>query len=691
MPCFYIDVMEVDENASEITAIENCQDSSQEMMQVDDDEPPSSKFGSNEVYSNVVQAIKFQNSQSLMEASQLLLSKNDDSLTKRIVETAFRGVGLELLSMEAPIEELFSLLDFSLKVCKEGIGSKATFFFILSDMCEVRFDDYESIYKFLIEREALLHELLLIPSCNSYLLRIVNSMLKRLSRIINAELCGRLSAFLTKCLPFLDKSGLNATGECEPLLDAELISFPDEDEELVEQFAESAYYLRDEFITLPEKTEEKKFNRSLYSSFCLTKKLLAEPTNCCETEDDWSQFKQAVDKVLTHMSHPPLPFDRTYSSLMNQAVARELSLPGGFYLPEPKMFMLQINDVSFVSTFLMEQLIVLDYLIEQNRCLNTTVHDLESSSGKHRWLLSTYNNCYQLLKAMPDGEAATFHLNLQLDNEKLWGQWKRDNYPDVRVKPTALVQSLRRGEHRPYVKGFFDLGNPTLTKLWNLCPNNVDSWRGIGCQAVPEVKAFISEAVNQASPEMQMPMELKKVSDENFKWIGYRFMAEKSRSFGMFTEKQILNTSKYLESMLVVTAMDLSLPSDWDYNLFDHTFFKEVIPDVYVLNALFFGGTSKSRIFMFDGLVTQDLVQKLATKLAHKWKEILPHLKLSADVQLACKNCSVPADSFKTMMTAWIRNGKDATIRNLRSALLQAEVYDESIAKVLLFRTNPRP
>ena len=116
------------------------------------------------------------------------------------------------------------------------------------------------------------------------------------------------------------------------------------------------------------------------------------------------------------------------------------------------------------------------------------------SDDQSRWVDKSKRYVYDLLgETPPDGKAFAASVRHILDREQQWNEWKNEGCKSLKdpkaaeaSSPLKKKLSVTRGSTRKRSKPVgeqireasankrFLMGNANLTKLWNLCPDNME-------------------------------------------------------------------------------------------------------------------------------------------------------------------------------------------------------------------------
>ncbi|GLH07061.1 THO complex subunit 1 [Gryllus bimaculatus] len=102
----------------------------------------------------------------------------------------------------------------------------------------------------------------------------------------------------------------------------------------------------------------------------------------------------------------------------------------------------------------------------------------------------------------------------------------------------------------------FNMGNPELTRLWNLCPNNLEACKSRERDFLPSLEAYFEEAIEQTDPAALVEEQYKRVNDGNFGWRALRLLARRSPHFFTHSNNPINKLPEYLENMIKKISKD---------------------------------------------------------------------------------------------------------------------------------------
>uniref|UniRef100_A0A0N5APP6 Death domain-containing protein n=1 Tax=Syphacia muris TaxID=451379 RepID=A0A0N5APP6_9BILA len=304
-------------------------------------------------------------------------------------------------------------------------------------------------------------------SCRNLVLRMCNDLLKRLSRTVNTSFCGQILVLLARALPLCEKSGLNLASR----FNTDNIT----NYETVSSFASVFRTFTLLFRDIP-------VDYSLYVKFWQLQSFFSSPSSCYE-RGKWAIFQHVCMFILLQ---------------------------------------LQLNDSQFRRYFLVQCLIIYQYLLADVRSKDKS---FVLNDEQIRFVVECIDRCYQLLcETHPRGEYFAHCIKVILEREKEWSEWKNKNCEDF----TQFGEKERMGMFKRLIFFILDLGNPELTKLWNINPDMLNACEDEKRKFAPIVEDFIRDPLDELDPEQQVEDQYKSVNNEAFQWRATRLLMYKS-------------------------------------------------------------------------------------------------------------------------------------------------------------------
>ncbi|XP_067887833.1 THO complex subunit 1 isoform X2 [Heterodontus francisci] len=492
---------------------------------------------------------------------------------KTTLDQAFRGVLEEKILEQGECEDFLSIISLSINGVTEGICSATTPFLLLGDVLDcLPLDQCDRIFTFVEKNVGTWKSATFYSAGKNYLLRMCNDLLRRLSKSQNTVFCGRIQLFLARLFPLSEKSGLNLQSQFN-LENITVFNTNEQDSTLGLKHTED----REDGMEVeegetgdeePPTTCSVPIDYNLYRKFWSLQDFFRNPLQCYE-KISWKTFLKHSDEVLDVFRSYKL--DDMQASKKKQ---EELKPPGeehvyfAKFLTSEKLMDLQLNDSNFRRHILLQYLILFQYLkgqvkFKSSYCVLTDEQSL--------WIEDTTKAVYQLFKETPpDGEKFSSMVEHILHSEENWIAWKNEGCPSF-VKerpPESKVPKLTR--KRPAPEDFFGkgpgkkvlMGNEELTRLWNLCPDNMEACKSESREFMPTLEEFFEEAIEQADPENMVEEEYKVVNNSNYGWRALRLLARRSPHFFQPTNQQFKSLPEYLDNMVIKLAKELPPPSE---------------------------------------------------------------------------------------------------------------------------------
>ena len=539
------------------------------------EEDAAKKPGSLELRELFAECIRGREEEGKVEALKVLFQESDGSEgdKKSILEQAFRDVLGGIVSPpdgELEVARCTGLVLLAISAAQDGVCHYTLPFIILSDVLEcLTLDMCEMVFEFVEDRVSTWIRPEFYSSGKILLLRMSNDLLRRLSSAQNTIFCGRIQLFLARLFPLSEKSALNLMSHFN------LDNVTTYNKEAGQGVAmEEAPGGEDEGEVM-EVDDEESDDSSLPVDYNLYHKLWAlqdffcQPTHCY-TSEKWKILTVNVEEVL-----------RTFSSFKLedvQAPRRKNKKPATLveyseshyfakFLTSEKLMNLQLRDSHFRRHVLLQLLVLFHYLLGDVK-FKASSHSLQESQTA--WVKEVTENVYKLLEETPpQGAEFAGYIRHILKREEHWVAWKNDGCPSYEKPSLAALPDSSSSPPYPPTEHLgdvharsgrqrHDLGNSELTRLWNLCPDNLEACRKKNRNFVPDLQKFIAEPVEQADPAARIEPEYKVINNPNFSWQALRLLSQSSTHFFQNTTAQIKSLPEYLEHVAVQTSKDLA-------------------------------------------------------------------------------------------------------------------------------------
>ncbi|XP_074800624.1 THO complex subunit 1 isoform X1 [Natator depressus] len=501
--------------------------------------------------------------------NQIPGSENEKKCT---LDQSFRVVLEEEIINQASCENVLAIISLAINGVTDGICTASTPFVLLGDVLDcLPLDQCDKIFTFVEKNVTTWKSNTFYSAGKNYLLRMCNDLLRRLSKSQNTVFCGRIQLFLARLFPLSEKSGLNLqsqfnlenvtvfnTNEQESTLGQKHIEERDEGMEVEE--GEMGDDEAPTSCSIP-------IDYNLYRKFWSLQDYFRNPVQCYE-KISWKTFLKYSEEVLAVFKSYKL--DDTQAS---RKKLEELKTGGEHvyfakFLTSEKLMDLQLSDSNFRRHILLQYLILFQYLKGQVKFKSSNYVLTDEQS---LWIEDTTKLVYQLLSENPpDGERFSKMVEHILNTEENWNTWKNEGCPSfVKERPSDSKPS-RLVRKRPAPEDFLGkgpnkkilMGNEELTRLWNLCPDNMEACKSETREYMPTLEEFFEEAIEQADPENMVENEYKAVNNSNYGWRALRLLARRSPHFFQPTNQQFKSLPEYLENMVIKLAKELPPPSE---------------------------------------------------------------------------------------------------------------------------------
>ncbi|XP_058031521.1 THO complex subunit 1 isoform X3 [Ahaetulla prasina] len=593
--------------------------------------------------------------------SQVPGSENEKKLT---LDQAFRVALEEEIINKASCENVLAIISLVISgvieeksfwqrykriLSHEGICTASTPFVLLGDVLDcLPLDQCDRIFTFVEKNVTTWKSNTFYSAGKNYLLRMCNDLLRRLSKSQNTVFCGRIQLFLARLFPLSEKSGLNLQSQFN-LENITVFNTSEQDSTLGQKHAEE----REEGMEVEEgemgddeapTSCSIPIDYNLYRKFWSLQDYFRNPVQCYE-KVSWKIFLKYSEEVLTVFESYKL--DDTQAS---RKKLEELKTGGEHvyfakFLTSEKLMDLQLSDSNFRRHILLQYLILFQYLKGQVKFKSSNFILTDEQS---LWIEATTKQVYQLLSENPpDGKRFSKMVEHILNTEENWNSWKNEGCPSF----------VKESEE--------------LTRLWNLCPDNMEACKSESREYMPTLEEFFEEAIEQADPENMVDKEFKVVNNSNYGWRALRLLARRSPHFFQPTNQQFKSLPEYLENMVIKLAKELPPPSEE---------IKTGEDEDEEDNDALLKENNESPEVQRDKLVTGEQIELFANRLGEYWKVLAPYLEMKdSDIRQIESDSEDLKMRAKQLLVTWQdQEGIHATMENLITALTKAGLNDLS-------------
>ncbi len=476
---------------------------------------------------------------------------------KSILEQAFRDVLHEKVTL-INTSALTDLVLLSNSSAELGISFFTVPFILLSDIFDcLTLDVCEDVFSFVESHVSTWVSPEFFNSGKIMLLRMCNDLLRRLSSAQNTVFCGRIQLFLAQLFPLSEKSALNLMSH----FNVDNVTSYVDDEELANSKADGDAAMEMETAKVTdvlsgENTAPIDFN--LYRKLWSIQDFFRQPTQCYNT-DQWKLFTGNVQDIFKAFGSYKLEEQASSLAVSGKRGAVEYKESHYFakFLTSEKLMNLQLRDSHFRRHILIQCLILFQYLTSD---VKFKAVSLILTDAQVLWIKDATDKVYSLLEETPpDGVEFAAYVRLVVAREESWIMWKNEGCPSYEKSPqeemTLYPPKIHLGDAIHAKK--IDMGNDELSRLWNLCPDNLIACKQHSRIFMPEKKKFIEEPLEQADPEAAIETAYKLVNKPNFTWQALRLLSSSSPHFFQNTTASIKPLPDYLEHVVLQEGKDM--------------------------------------------------------------------------------------------------------------------------------------
>ncbi|ELU18757.1 hypothetical protein CAPTEDRAFT_184685 [Capitella teleta] len=574
------------------------------------------------------------------------------------------------------------------------ICGTSTLFMMLSDLFDsITLDQCDSVFKFVEERVSLWKSDTFYNAGKNYLLRMCNDLLRRLSKSQNTVFCGRIHLFLAQLFPLSERSGLNLMSQ----FNLENVTLYNTKAEDYDELRKSSVDEKEESMDIEEGEMQDSssaipIDYQLYRKFWSLQDFFRKPIQCYD-KNSWKAFEGHTADVLNCFTSFKLD-EMQISDKRSKKSGRAKPSQNFFakYLTSEKLLDLQLSDSNFRRYVLIQFLIMFQYLHTQVK-FKSPAQTL--SEDQTTFIKDIRERILKMLQETPpDGPKFAKTIEHILAREEYWNRWKNEgcqSYVRQLSEDDCKARSKFQTKHKRKNIGddlkasggkLMKLGNSELTRLWNLCPDNLDACRLESRNFMPTLREYFEESIDQADPESGIEAGYKLTENSTFGWKSLRVLAHSSPHFfaqptGGSANQGSKKMTEYLDSMVQKIIDEKAVAEgkgkedvDADKNLDNTADMDDNLEDK---------DDASTRPASPAGIpVTEDLVSQLSQKLEKSWKSLGTELGLNdEEIQgFEAENSKTQAQAL-SMLTAWMEGeGERATVSVLEQALREIGQQD---------------
>jgi len=286
----------------------------------------------------------------------------------------------------------------------------------------------------------------------------------------------------------------------------------------------------------------------------------------------------------------------------------------------------------------------------------------------------------------PNGKGFGQSVKHILEREEQWNRWKNDGCPSLKPKDepakdeqaTAGKRLIAKGSIRKRKRKLGDqikeahaakkflMGNANLTKLWNLCPNNLDAAAAPERDFLPTMDEWMLEAAEQLDPAQQVEETYRKVNDGQWGWRALRLLVKKSGFFYTYGHNKPIGTvPEYLTERLKEHY------PEWNSASKANAANAAAEGEEDKEDAAGKEEESEEAAAAAPTLCTEEHLAKIADKMGDNWKKVVPKLgQTKEDVASYLKDESDDTKRALLMLRKWAKDeGEGATKEEIQYIL----------------------
>lgn len=533
----------------------------------------------------------------------------------------------------------------------------------------------------------------------NYLLRMCNDLLRRLSKSQNTLFCGRIQLFLARLLPLDEKSGINLMGQfnIENVTYYNTISDDSAKKRKLDKITNENGM--DEGETESPKSSIP-IDYNLYKKFWSLQDFFRKPQQCFD-KNAWKIFTDYAKDVTECFESYKL--DDMKSSKKNTDPSKSCASQQIYfakYLTSEKLLDLQLSDCNFRRYVLLQFLIIFQYL---NAQVKFKVASQVLAEEQSNWIKASTEKVYTLLKETPpDGELFSKSIVHILSREEYWNSWKNGGCPSfVRHNKSSpeMAECVEKCRKRMFTSGSIttksiNIGCEELTKLWNICPNNMEACQQTKRKFIPSSEEFFEEAIEQADPEQQVEEQYKLIHNPTWSWKALKLKARNSPHFfsqssgtlakplpehldvliaKFVKDSSVLNKEANTSQTLTTNdESEVKTEDQDDEDMKDETqdstsTNKSTQENEILPNASFYDEPKQDK----DKLIDKQIIETLSLKLKDRWQEVAKYLEITEDmIQYYADETTDPYKQAQKMFTIWVEEmGNEVLVSELKTPL----------------------
>lgn len=376
---------------------------------------------------------------------------------------------------------------------------------------------------------------------------------------------GRVLIFLARVIPLFDQSGINIKSDfnikkpSQRLIrnlkqTAETIKLTEKDKKASQlnnhQDMEEGETISDDDSNEPAPQED---SDMLFLRFWGAKLFLDQPHSLYD-KDNWFRFRKHIDALIYKME--------------NKEATSKIWEINKSYMTDQKTLVLQIDDVNLRRCFLVQILIILQYL---ELPVEARPENYILDKGQSSWSSTVVRRIYGLLDVMPNREEGRKFLGFVkqiLRREEMWNKWKNDKCQEPKMtddnEDDEEVVNMRGTYHKrrkisdelSSAKSYnmHLIGSQDMSKLWNMKINqkfntptigkflNIPTEKQDECFKDPNYSFRVLRLLRKSTHFFEQTSAVIQSLDQYLKNASNRYIQSQNHSSKTSTNDTITNT-----------------------------------------------------------------------------------------------------------------------------------------------------
>lgn len=383
----------------------------------------------------------------------------------------------------------------------------------------------QQFWPYLVSRKATLTSKLTgTRAPGTTLIRLCNSLLRRLSKNQNALFSGEIAIFLANAFPYTEKSGLNIRGT----FNTENVTFYEGDG--TGEQDEDAMDTDDDL---------------LYKKFWSLQKYFSDPVQLTTSPDALSEFKENVSEVLSELKRQESAHNskrdreneqRRMDIELEDNEDEDVFVPK--WLTRRDLFELQLKDVTFRRSILTQVSIVINFLLSLSEKAKenwsggkigannkSVMFPFTLSPEDVNYFASMQKSFQRTTFTSVDFDPVYLRtINTIMQRDQYWQDWKLKTCPAFGMAPlpseeiTKAQDKLNNTLTKPRRKFWHAMGTAPLTKIWKI-KTGLESLKNPEQYTIPDAKTYYDKVVEETERfKEEHTVEVKEeVKDETAK------------------------------------------------------------------------------------------------------------------------------------------------------------------------------